>query len=279
MKFNKFVSGVEKKTPTEMTRDSRVIIDCSRDDVEALEDDNSLKEETEEQERDNKESTVTEERTEPTVRRSNRERSGPDYYGIWVNSVNTITEPLTVKEALSSSEKENWKRAMQAEFESLHLNQVWDLVPPLKDRKVINSKWVFKCKLGENGLVERYKARLVAQGYSQRPGLDYEETFSPVVRFESVHSVIALAVHGKMKLHQMDVKTAFLNGELTKEVFMKQPEHFVEEENLVCRMKQNIYGLKQSPRCWNIPLDDHLRKVIHVYMCLLMENLSLLQFT
>ena len=93
--------------------------DCSRDGVEALEDDNSSREETEEQERDNKESTVTEERTEPTVRRYNREMSRPDYYGIWVNSVNTITEPLTVKEALSSSEKENWKGAMQAEFESL----------------------------------------------------------------------------------------------------------------------------------------------------------------
>ena len=181
VKLNEFVSGVEKETANEMTRDSRVIIHCSSDDVEALEDDNSLKEETEEQERDNKESTVTEERTEPTVRRYNCEMSRPDYYGIWVNSVNTITEPLIVKEALSSSEKENWKGAMQAEFESLHSNKVWDLVLPLKDRKVINSKWVFKCKLGENGLVECYKARLFAQGYSQRPGLDYEETFSPVV--------------------------------------------------------------------------------------------------
>ena len=102
-----------------MTRDSRVIIDCSNDDVEALEDNNSSREETEEQERDNKESTVTEEITEPTVKRSNCETSRSDYYGIWVNSVNTITEPLTVKEALSSSEKENWKGAMQAEFESL----------------------------------------------------------------------------------------------------------------------------------------------------------------
>ena len=100
---------------------------------------------------------------------------------------------------------------------------------PLKDRKVINSKWVFKCKLGENGLVECYKARLVAQRYSERPGLDYEESFFLVVHFESVCSVIALAVHGKMKLHQMDVKTAFLKGKLTKEVFIKQPEGFVKE--------------------------------------------------
>ena len=118
-----------------MTRDSRVIIDCSNDDVEALEDNNSSREETEEQERDNKESTVTEEITEPTVKRSNCETSHSDYYGIWVNSVNTITKPLTVKEALSSSEKENWKGAMQAEFESLRSNQDWDLVPSPKDQR------------------------------------------------------------------------------------------------------------------------------------------------
>ena len=116
---------------------------------------------------------------------------------------------------------------MQTEFKSLCVNKVWDVVPPLKDCKVINSKWVFKCKLGETGLVERYKARLVAQGYSQRPGIDYEETFSTVVRFESVRPIIALAVHGNLKLHEMDVKTAFLNGELTEEVFMKQPEGFM----------------------------------------------------
>ena len=88
--------------------------------------------------------------------------------------------------------------------------------------------------------MERYKARLVAQGYSQQPGIDYEEKFSPVVRFESVCSVMALAVHGNMKLHQMDVKTAFLNGELREEVFIQQPEEFTEQgkEHLVCRLKK-----------------------------------------
>ena len=84
-----------------------------------------------------------------------------------------------------------------------------------------------------------------------------------MVRFESVRSVIALAVHGNMKLHQMDVKTAFLNGELHEEVFIRQPEGFIEKdkENLVCRLKKSIYGLKQSPRCWNIAIDDHLKKM------------------
>ena len=162
-----------------------------------------------------------------------------------------------------SCPEKNWKEAMDAEFQSLQANEVWDLVTPPKGCKVINSMWVFKCKLGEHGEVEHYKARLVAQEYSQRPGINYEETFSPVVCFESVRSVIALAIHGNMKLHQMNVKTAFLNGELHEEVFIRQPEGFIEEgrEHLVCQLKKSIYGLKQSPRCWNITIDNHLNKM------------------
>ena len=103
-------------------------------------------------------------------------------------------------------------------FQSMrHWNWMIKLIPPPKDCKVINSKWFFKCKQGENGLIEHYKARLVAQDYTQRPGIDYDETFSPVVHFESVPVVVALAVHENIKLHQMDVKTAFLNGELNEE--------------------------------------------------------------
>ena len=101
-----------------------------------------------------------------------------------------------------------------------------------------------------------YKARLVAQGYSQQPGLDYDETFSPVVRAESVRALIAVAAEHNIMTHEMDVKTAFLNGNLEEEVYMRQPEGFVEEgqEHLVCRLKKSIYGLKQSSRCWNATL-------------------------
>ena len=152
---------------------------------------------------------------------------------------------------------------MDVEMKSLHVNHVWDLVPPSKDKKLVKSKWVFKCKCGENGMVERYKARLVAQGYSQRQGIDYDETFSPVVRFESIRTVIALAGQKKMKIHQMDIKTAFLNGELTEEVYMCQPEGFQQKgkEDYVCRLRKSLYGLKQSPRCWNETLHHHLVKM------------------
>ena len=111
--------------------------------------------------------------------------------------------------------------------------------------------------------MERYKARIVAQGYSQKFGQDYDETFSPLVRFESVRTVISLAAQYHLKLHQMDVTTAFLNGELEEEVYMRQPEDFVVKgnEHLVCKLKRSIYGLRQSPRCWNYTLDCKLKEM------------------
>ena len=122
-----------------------------------------------------------------------------------------------------------------------------------KGRKVVGSKWVLKIKTDAEGSVERFKARLVAQGFSQKPGIDYDETFSLVARFESVRTVIALAV-------QTDLK---LNGDLKHEVYMKQPEGFVVkgQEHLVYKLKRSIYGLKQSSRCWNSVLDQHLKKL------------------
>ena len=132
-----------------------------------------------------------------------------------------------------------------------------------KGRKAVGSKWVFKLKVGPDGMVHRHKARLVAQGFLQKYGLDYDETFSPVVRFESLRTVIALAVQNGLKLHQMDVTTAFLNGELDEEVYMKQPEGFATkgQEDLVCKLKRSIYGLKQSPRCWNSVLDNQSKRM------------------
>ena len=121
-------------------------------------------------------------------------------------------EPENVQEALSSSEKEHWKAAMQIEMESMKSNDVWDLVELPKDRKPVGCRWVFKRKMDAYDRIERYKARLVAQGFSQRKGLDYDELFSPVIRFESVRTLIAVSVQKGLKLHQLDITTAFLNG-------------------------------------------------------------------
>ena len=136
-------------------------------------------------------------------------------------------------------------------MKSLQDNDVWELVDLPKNRKPVGSKWVFKTKTDADGHIERYEARLVAQGFSQKFGTDYDETFSPVVRLESVRTLIAMSVQHGLQLHQVDVDTAFLNGELEEEVYMRQPEGFVTpgKEHLVCRLKKSIYGLKQSSRC------------------------------
>ena len=164
------------------------------------------------------------------LRRSARIRQEPDRYSHLLMLLSSEQQdPCSVAEAKSSYDHARWVKAMEREMQSLHRNKVWALVEPPPNRKVIGSKWVFKRKVNANGEVERHKARLVAQGFSQKYGLDYEETFSPVVRFESIRSVIALGAQHKLQLHQMDVSTAFLNGELDEEVYMQQPEGFVEE--------------------------------------------------
>ena len=141
---------------------------------------------------------------------------------------------------------------------SLQENDVWDLVELPPGRKIVGSKWVFKKKIGADGTVERYKARLVAQGYTQKYGTDYDETFCPVVRQELLHILIALLVQSGLKLHSV-----FLNRTLEEEVFMKQPEgsEIDGKEHLVCKLKKSIYGLKQSPHCWNVALDTQLKKM------------------
>ena len=187
-----------------------------------------------------------------------RERRPPNRYGEWVYLAHESENPKSVKEALSSPEKDEWVEAMEREMESLHENEVWNLVELPDGRKSVGCKWVFKKKHDADGNVERFKARLVAQGYNQKSGVDYDETFSPVLRFESVRTMIALAVEQNLELHQIDVTTAFLNGEL-----MKQPEGFLTKgkENLVCELKRSIYGLKQSPRCWNEAVDKFLKEL------------------
>ena len=210
----------------------------------------------------NDEDTVCDDHQEQVLRRSERERRPPNYYGVWT-SVTDAKEPATVNDALSAPDKTKWLDAMETEIDSLHKNDVWDLVELPKDRKAVGSKWVFKVKVSADGSVERYKARLVAQGYSQKYGIDYDEIFCPVVRSESIRTVIALAAQNGLQLHQMDVTSAFLNGDLEEEVYMKQPEGFTVKgkEHLVCKLKRSIYGLKQSPRCWNQTLDTQLKKM------------------
>lgn len=137
-------------------------------------------------------------------------------------------------------------------MEALNRNNTWVLVDLPPGRKPIGCKWIYKIKYKSNGEIERYKARLVAKGYSQREGLDYEETFSPVVKMVTVRCLIALAVQNKWPLFQLDVNNAFLYEDLVKDVYMTPPQgYFFENENKVCKLEKSLYGLKQAPRQWN----------------------------
>ena len=188
-----------------------------------------------------------------------RERRMPsrfcDEYCLLVDS--EIDEPKTVQEALNGEQSFQWREAMESEYSSLLKNDTWDLVPPPEGKNIVGSRWILKVKRDEDGGVVRFKARLVARGFSQVKGVDYDDVFSPVARYTSVRSLLALTNAPDLEIHQMDVKTAFLNGSLDCEIYMSQPEGFVDPDrpNDVCKLKKSIYGLKQSARCWNTTLD------------------------
>jgi hypothetical protein len=141
---------------------------------------------------------------------------------------------------------------MHEELENFERNKVWELVDPAPGCKPIGAKWVWKNKERENGEVVRNKSRLVAQGFSQKEGIDYEETFALVARLEAIRILPAFSVAKGFKLHQMDVKSAFLNGVLEEEVYVRQPPGFESEKysHRVYKLRKALYGLKQTPRAW-----------------------------
>ncbi|KAK2414734.1 secreted RxLR effector protein [Trifolium repens] len=171
------------------------------------------------------------------------------------------SEPKNFREALESIDGKDWLKAMNEEMLSLEKNQTWKLVPLPKNKRVVGSKWVFKKKDGIPGVeAPRYKARLVAKGFTQVEGIDYNEIFSPVVKHCSIRVLMAIVNQYDLELEQMDVKTAFLHGELEETIYMQQPEGFVEDKSKVCLLKKSLYGLKQSPRQWYRRFDEFLLK-------------------
>ena len=180
-----------------------------------------------------------------------------------VDNAVRVEEPMTTEDALSSNHSKEWKSAADLEYSSLLENKTWELVKLPEGRRTVGCKWVFRVKYDGEGRVKYFKGRLVAQGYSKRYGIDYDEIFAPVARLSSIRILLAFAVENKMNIHQMDVVSAFLNGELKEEIFMQQPPGYVQsgKEDLVCKLKKSIYGLKQSPRCWNEKFCEHMRSL------------------
>ena len=175
-------------------------------------------------------------------------------------AANQPEDPRTYREAITGPDKEHWDKAMAEEFQSLNDHDVWEVVKRPKGRRTITSKWVYRIKYKSDGSVERYKARLVARGFTQVYGVDYSETYAPVTRLESLRLMLAMAVENNWEARQIDVKTAYLYGELDEEVYMEPPEGFVLGDDEVLRLRKAIYGLKQAGRQWYLQLKEKLAK-------------------
>ena len=173
------------------------------------------------------------------------------------------SEPCSYEEAVESKDHQKWMQAMIEEIDSLLKNGTWVLVQRPDGRRVVSCKWIFKRKLEAAGTEKfRFKARLVARGFTQEHGIDYDEVFSPVVKHTSIRILLAIVARNDWELDQLDVKTAFLHGDLKETIYMTQPKGFVKlgDENKVCLLKKSIYGLKQASRQWHMKFNSHMIK-------------------
>jgi hypothetical protein len=169
-------------------------------------------------------------------------------------------EPTTFEEVV---QKKQWKEAMTEEHQPIMKNDVWEIVPRPKEKSVVTSKWVYKIKHAADGSVDKYKARFVARGFSQEEGEDYDETFAPVARYTSIRAIMSLASSMGWSLHQMDVKTTFLNVAIEEEVYIEQRQGFEvhSRDTHVCTPKKALYRLKQAPRAWYARIDNYLMRL------------------
>lgn len=160
-----------------------------------------------------------------------------------------IPEPSSYTEA---SKVEAWRKAMSKEFSALHRQGTWTLVPYIADKHLVGCRRVYKLKHNPDGSIAHYKARSVAKGFHQEHGIDYNETFSPVVKQATIKIILAIVVHFHWPLHQLDVTNAFLHGILQEDIYMVQPRGFVDLcfPHHVCKLHKSLYGLKQAPWAW-----------------------------
>lgn len=168
------------------------------------------------------------------------------------------TDPITVEEALNSKDGDKWKLAMEEELESFRVNNTWSFVQLPAGKQTVKTKWIFKTKRDREGNIVRYKARFVAKGFSQKYGIDYSDTFAPVVRYTSIRYLLALSVQLGFKIHQMDAVSAYLQSELNENIYIDPPTPSLTNDKLVCVLHKAMYGLKQSSHLWNKKMDKFL---------------------
>lgn len=200
---------------------------------------------------------------EPTVRRSTRQNKGvPAERLSYIARTHLPTEPASWKEIqkLPDPEKLKWTKAADEEIKSLKKLQTWQLTELPEGKQAIGSKWIFKIKRDSECHVDKYKARLVAKGFTQEYGKDYDATFAPVAKQSTFRTLLTVAAARNLKVRHYDIKTAFLNGDVTEDLYMSQPEGYVADgqEHLVCKLQRSVYGLKQSARAWNTKVNDIL---------------------
>ena len=181
-------------------------------------------------------------------------------YKSFVNQISGVSVPNKVQDALGDP---IWRKAMDEEMDALKKNDTWQLVSPPQGKKAVGCRWVFTIKHNGDGSVNRYKARLVAKGFTQTYGVDYDETFAPVAKMNTIRVLLSLAANLNWPLRQFDVKNAFLHGELAEEVYMSLPPGYVVDSpgNFVCKLRKSLYGLKQSPRAWFGRFSQFMQKV------------------
>lgn len=201
--------------------------------------------------------------SEEILERMNARKANFCNYAL-MSSIMQSNDPQSYAKA---KDQPHWQKAMQEEYDTLIANHTWDLVPLPQGKNLVSCKWLYKTKVNANNEVSKFKARLVARGFSQIEGLDYNETFAPVAKMPTIKIVIALASSMHWPIHQMDVKSAFLNGELHEEIYMSQPKGFIQkgQQNLVCKLRKSIYGLKQSPREWYSKINSFFLSFSRLY--------------
>ena len=195
-------------------------------------------------------------RLQKGIKQPKQYTDGTIRYGMFTST----GEPDNLVEALGDKQ---WKQAMDEEYEALMENKTWHLVPPSSTKNLVDCKWVYRIKKRADGTVEWYKARLVARGFKQRYGIDYEDTFSPNVKAATICLVLSIAVFRGWQLRQLDVKNAFLHGVLEEEVYMRQPPRYEDGSHMghICKLDKALYGLKQAPRAWYSRLSSKLNSL------------------
>lgn len=265
----KFRKGHVSKLETNFIEFESKFKEEIQEESESDDDDETSDETTGDEEEDEFESSESSEEEffdvdEPVLRRSTRSNIGQppkrfnDYY-VYSAKQSTPYEPKNYKQAIECPDREKWMKAMQEELDSIERNHTWEMTDLPVGRASIGSKWVFKVKLDQLGQPAVYKARLVAQGFTQKFGVDYDEVFAPVARSETFRTLLTVAGSRKMKVRQFDFKTAFLNGTLEEEIYLRQPPGF-ENGKKVLRLRKSLYGLKQAAKVWNDAVHGALLK-------------------